>query len=138
MNSHWSRFAQAALSLILILGLISANAQVVYTIPSLPTVDDPVTVFFDASQGNAELAGYSGTIYAHTGVILTSSASPSDWQNVQGTWGTADADVEMASLGGDLYSITYTSINDFYGLSSADTVVPVSYTHLTLPTICSV
>ena len=127
MNSHWSRFAQATLALILTLGFTSLNAQVIYTTPSLPTVDDAVTVFFDASEGNGELAGFSGTVYAHTGVILTTSTGPGDWQNVQGSWGTADADVEMTSLGGDLYSITYTSINDFYGLASTDTVLQLAF-----------
>lgn len=117
------RTTLALLSLLCCLGL---QAQVVYTTPSLPTQDDIVTVYFDASEGNAELAGFSGDIYAHTGVITTTSSSPSDWKNVQGTWGTADPNVEMTSLGGDLYSITY-DINTFYGLSSTDTVLQLAF-----------
>ncbi|MFN0275383.1 MAG: alpha-amylase family glycosyl hydrolase [Chitinophagales bacterium] len=101
-------------------------AQVVTTTPYFPTVTDDVTIIFDASQGNAALAGFSGTVYAHTGVITDASTSPSDWQNVQGVWGTADSEVEMTSLGDDKYSITY-NITDFYGIGGSEIVYEMAF-----------
>lgn len=104
-----------------------AIAQVVTTIPLFPTVDEPVTVIFDATQGNAALAGVPGPIYAHTGLITTESVTPSDWQYTQGVWGTPDPNVLMTEIGTDLYSITYTSINDFYNVTGTDTVLQMAF-----------
>ena len=101
-------------------------AQVVWTDPLLPTRSSTVTVFYDASQGNAALEGVSGTIYAHTGVITDKSTSLSDWKFVQGTWGTADAEVAMTNLGGNLYSITY-NIETFYGVPATDTILDLAF-----------
>ncbi len=113
-------------ALLLLVGARSLSAQVVWTDPLLPTRSSTVTVYFDASQGNGELAGFSGTIYAHTGVITNESSGLSDWKFVQGTWGSADPDVEMTALGGDLYSITY-PIETFYGVPSDDTILQMAF-----------
>ena len=48
------------------------NGQVVWTEPALPTPDDQVTLYYDASQGNGELAGVI-PVYIHTGVITSNS-----------------------------------------------------------------
>ncbi len=102
------------------------NAQVIYTDPAFPQQDQIVTVFFDASEGNEALAGFNGPVYAHTGVITSNSSSPSDWQHVQGEWGTADNDLLMTSMGDDLYSITY-NINDFYGVPGGELVEKLAF-----------
>lgn len=104
-----------------------AYAQVVTTIPLFPTVDEPVTVIFDATQGNAALAGVLGPIYAHTGLITTESVSPTDWQYTQGIWGTADLEVLMTEIGDDLYQIEFTSITDFYSVTGTDTVLQMAF-----------
>jgi oligosaccharide 4-alpha-D-glucosyltransferase len=89
------------------------SAQVIYTIPAFPTQDEPITIIYDATLGNAALMDVPPPIYAHTGVITTESASPTDWKNVQGVWGTADPEVLMTEIGDDLYQLSITSINDF-------------------------
>jgi len=103
------------------------SAQLISTDPIFPTPDGPVTVIFDASQGNAALAGYTGDVYAHTGLITQDSDTPSDWQYVQGVWGTADPEVLMTSLGDDKYSITFSSIMDFYGAAADDTIYQMAF-----------
>ncbi|MGB4928456.1 MAG: hypothetical protein WBP43_00685, partial [Chitinophagales bacterium] len=104
-----------------------ANAQVVTTIPVFPTVDEPVTIIFDATQGNGALADVPGPIYAHTGLITTESVSPTDWQYTQGVWGTADPEVLMTEIGDNLYQINYTSILDFYGATVDDTILQMAF-----------
>jgi len=113
------------LALLLIAQL--ANAQVVTTIPLFPTVDEPVTIIFDATQGNGALADVPGPIYAHTGLITTESVSPTDWQYTQGIWGTADPEVLMTEIGDNLYQINYTSILDFYGATVDDTILQMAF-----------
>ncbi|MFI5171565.1 MAG: alpha-amylase family glycosyl hydrolase [Chitinophagales bacterium] len=103
------------------------SGQVVSTIPPFPTVDIPITIIFDATQGNGALEDVPGPIYAHTGLITTESATPTDWKNTQGIWGTADPEVLMTSIGANLYSISYTSILDFYGASPDDTILQMAF-----------
>ncbi len=103
------------------------SAQVVSTIPAFPTVDEPITIIFDATLGNGALTDVPPPIYAHTGIITTESVSPTDWKNVQGIWGTADPEVLMTEIGDNLYEISITSINDFYGLTADDTVLQMAF-----------
>lgn len=103
----------------------SATAQVVSTKPIFPTVDDTVTIIFNAAEGNGALAGIN-QVYAHTGVITNNSTSLTDWKYVQGQWGTADPNVEMTNLGNDRHSIRY-HIRSFYGVPATDSVEQLSF-----------
>ena len=108
-----------------LLGLLPAalTAQIVWTEPAFPSQDEPFTVYYDASQGNGDVEGVI-PIYCHTGVITNYSANDTDWQNVIGNWGTADAEVLMTFEGGTTYSFDYggQNLEDFHGLE-ADEVV---------------
>ncbi len=94
-------------------------------VPTFVTQNDTVEVIFDATQGNAELVGVN-QVYAHTGVITSASSGPTDWRHVQGTWGTADAKVQMTNLGNDKHSIKY-HINSFYNVPSGETVQSLAF-----------
>ena len=102
--------------------LVSAkiSSQILDVTPPFPTVNDVVTVIYDSKEGNAALTNTS-TIYAHTGLITSTSTSPTNWQFVQGNWGAADPNVLMTNLGNGLHSITI-DIDQFYGYP-ANTVV---------------
>jgi hypothetical protein len=79
---------------VLLLLPLSSEAQVVWTEPAFPAVDDNVTLYYNSMMGNEELSGVI-PIYIHTGVITSNSAGPSDWQNVQTTWGIPDSDAAL-------------------------------------------
>jgi len=64
-----------------------AFSQLVYTDPVVPITNQPVTVYYDASLGSGGLAGYTGDVYAHTGVITDQSSGGSDWKYVKTEWG---------------------------------------------------
>ena len=87
-------------------------AQVVSVSPAFPTVDDVVTITYHANEGNAALTGVS-TVYAHMGLITSTSTSNSNWQFVQGVWGTADAQVLMTNIGNNTHQITI-DVDVFY------------------------
>ncbi len=112
--------------LLLFISLLSVNAQVISVDPALPNQTDNVTITFDASEGNGALAGFSGTVYAHTGVITNFSSSGNDWQHVQGNWGTDDPNVRMTSIGNDQYTISY-NINNFYGVNAGEIVEQMAF-----------
>jgi glycosidase len=93
--------------------------------PTFPTVDDVVTIVFDASQGNGALLGAT-QVYAHTGVITSTSTSPTNWQYTKGVWGTADASVAMTALGNNKHSLSI-DINLFYNFPPGTTVLDLAF-----------
>ncbi|HHM21777.1 MAG TPA: hypothetical protein ENJ20_07105, partial [Bacteroidetes bacterium] len=74
--------------------------QIVWTEPPFPTDQEPVTVFFDATEGTAGLANCGCDVYLHTGLITSKSNSPSDWRYVFTTWGQANAEWKMEPVAG--------------------------------------
>ncbi len=93
------------------------SAQVVWTDPPFPSIDDPVVLYYDASEGNGELSG-TIPIYIHTGLITSASSSPNDWQYVTMPWGVADPDWVMDYEGTDLWSYDFggQTLAQFYGI----------------------
>ncbi|MFP4555248.1 MAG: alpha-amylase family glycosyl hydrolase [Bacteroidales bacterium] len=88
--------------------------------PLLPTVNDEVVITFDATQGDGGLAGYTGNVYAHTGVIVEGD---SNWQYVIGEWDDLDDKPQLTEIGEDLYEMSISpSILDFYGIPSGEVV----------------
>ncbi|MFK7784511.1 MAG: alpha-amylase family glycosyl hydrolase [Crocinitomicaceae bacterium] len=104
---------------------IPTFGQVLDVSPAFPTVDDNVTIVYNAQEGNAALTGAT-PVYAHAGLITDQSTSPTNWLFVQGNWGTADNNVLMTDLGNDLHSITI-DIDQFYGYPGTTTVEQLAF-----------
>ena len=102
------------------------NGQVISTEPAFPSQLDDVTIYFDATKGNGELAGFSGDIFAHSGVITNQSNSPSDWKHVQGQWGVAFPKTKMTAEGNDIYTLSF-NIEDFYAIETGETVESLAF-----------
>ena len=114
------------LSLFIGLGfLFQAHGQILTLDPAFPTVDDVVTITYDATKGNGALAGQS-QVYCHAGLITSTSTSPTNWQYVQGNWGTADANVEMTNIGNNKHQITI-DIDQFYGFPGGTEVLQLAF-----------
>ena len=107
--------------LLLILLLLSATsmlqAQILWTEPAFPTQTDQVTLYYDATEGNGDVAGVI-PLFAHTGVITSDGDGPNDWNYVIGEWGTADGNTLMTVEGGNIYSFNFggQTLEDFYGV----------------------
>jgi glycosidase len=93
----------------------------VTTIPAVPSLDQPVTIIFDARQGNAGLINYSGKVYIHTGVITTASTQSSDWKCVVTNWGQ---DIDSINLmtrdpqNPNIYRLQINDIRAYYNKGS--------------------
>lgn len=96
---------------------LNTYAQIVSTSPIFPTVNDDITLSYDATKGSAGLVG-TNQVYIHTGII-TASGGPGNWMNVQGNWGTDDPKVKMQNAGNDIHTISF-NIKDYYGISNQD------------------
>lgn len=101
------------------------NAQILEISPAFPTVNDVVTIIYDATEGNGALTGVN-QVYCHTGLITTASTSPSNWLFVQGNWGQVDANVQMTPIGNNKHSITI-DIDAFYGFPVNTTVLKLAF-----------
>jgi 1,4-alpha-glucan branching enzyme len=102
-----------------------SKGQIVTLTPAIVTQNDSVLITFDATQGNAGLAGVS-QVYAHTGVITNLSSSPTDWRHVQGNWGTHDPKVQMTNIGNDLHTLKI-HIDTYYNVPSNETVSALAF-----------
>ena len=97
-----------------------ANAQLITVDPAFPSDQDQVVITFDASLGSGGLAGYSGSVYAHTGVITDESTSGTDWKYVKAGWTQNIPDCKMTNLGNNKWELTIEpSIREYYGVPEA-------------------
>ncbi|MBC7125316.1 MAG: hypothetical protein H5T24_06765, partial [Bacteroidales bacterium] len=91
------------------------KAQPITVTPALPTDADAVTVIFDATKASrTDLVGYTGDVYAHTGVKVEGSTS---WQYVIGSWGENTTQPKLTRTGTNTYQLNITpSIREFYNV----------------------
>ena len=61
----------------------AARAQVVTTQPVFFTETTPVTITYDASQGNGALNNFAGNVYIWTGVVTSLSPTNTTWRHVK-------------------------------------------------------
>ncbi|MCX6243219.1 MAG: alpha-amylase family glycosyl hydrolase [Bacteroidetes bacterium] len=117
------------LSLLLFFSIpIFTRAQVITTTPSFPLESDSVTIIFDATQGSGGLAGFTGDVYAHTGVITNNSVSSTDWKYVKTKWGQNTPGTKLTRIGTDLYTLKIRpSVRNYYGVASGDTVLKMAF-----------
>jgi 1,4-alpha-glucan branching enzyme len=98
-----------------------AKAQIVKITPSTASVNDKITIFFDATQGTGGLVGAS-SVYMHSGLV-TEGPEGTAWQHVQGNWGQDDGVGKMSKVEGEenLWQITLSpSARDYYKLTSGE------------------
>ena len=102
------------------------QGAVVWTEPANPTQYDDVTVFFNAQEGDGGLAGFTGEVYAHTGVITSQSSNSGDWKYVIADWGTSDPRIRYDRLEDDLYSLSF-NITQYFGIQAGDQVERLAF-----------
>ncbi len=106
-----------------ILALFYTLKAQVTTNPALPTQGEAVTVTFDAT-GTA-LEGYSGDVYAHTGVTIEGVGR---WEHVIESWGNNSTQPKLTNIGADLYELQITpSINEFYNVAGGEIVTELCF-----------
>jgi len=116
------------LPLFIILFNVLLFSQVITWTPDFPTDSDSITVVFDASKGSQGLKGYTGDVYAHTGVITNLSTSGTDWKYVKTSWGQNTPETKLERTGTDLYQ--YKIVPDarsFYEVSASETIEQVAF-----------
>jgi|694.fasta_scaffold92362_1 1,4-alpha-glucan branching enzyme len=95
------------------------RAQVIEVYPSFPNENQGCTIFFKADQGNQGLVNFSGDIYIHTGVVTSTAATSTTWQNVVTTWGSTNAAHKLTQVSANLYSFSIPNIRNYYNVTNA-------------------
>lgn len=95
--------------LLLALPLLGA-AQILTTDPPFPTQTDAITITYNATSGNGELAN-AIPLYAHTGIVVQADVDNcvNNWQYVKGpdnVWGTANSSLLLSPQGNNIHTIT--------------------------------
>ena len=94
------------------------HAQVVSFEPSFATQHDSLTVYFDATQGNGALEGFTGRVFLHAGVITSQSSSGSDWKYVPAGWESYPSRLEAEQVGENRWKFTFApDIRSFFGIT---------------------
>ncbi len=113
---------------LLLLGIGETYAQLITANPPFPTASDAVTITFNAALGSGGLKGYTGTVYAHTGVITDKSANPSDWKYVKAGWTENTPACKMTKIGTDLWQLKITpSIRAYYGVPTGEKILKMAF-----------
>jgi len=106
------------------------NAQVSSS-PAFPSRSNSITIVFDATKGNQALLGHSGDVYIHTGLITDQSnpdnppdpvGNPGDWKFIKTAFGQNTSATKMTRLETNLYSITISDVDAYYGSASANEI----------------
>ena len=116
--------------LFLIMTILFSNtfSQLVTWNPVFATANDSIVVVFDATQGNRGLQGFTGDVYAHTGVITNLSTSNTDWRYVKTSWGQNTPETMLERIGTDLYRIVIRpSVRSFYNVNPAETILQIAF-----------
>lgn len=97
-------------------------AQIITTVPAIITEDysGEIEVIYDGNLGNGGLKGYTGDVYAHTGVKHVVGGS---WEGAP-TWGVNTQKYKMDALGGNKWKLLITpNMRDYYGITDASKAI---------------
>lgn len=107
----------------LIILFFSAKSQTVTTNPEFPVQSQSVIVTFDAT--GTDLEGYTGDLYAHTGVTVEGVGQ---WQHVIGDWGNNTNQPKLTRISTDSYTLDITpSIDNFYNVGGSEIVTELCF-----------
>ncbi|MBQ9137401.1 MAG: hypothetical protein IJX65_02050 [Alistipes sp.] len=98
------------------------------TDPTFVTADmtTDVTVFIN-TEGTA-LEGYSGQIYAHTGVLTAASTSTADWKYVKFDWDVNDKSCRLTKVKNNVYKFAIKGgPRAFYGIPASETITHLAF-----------
>lgn len=113
--------------LLLLLFLSPGLWAQVTTLPAVVTETGQVEITFDATLGNKGLMGYTGDVYAHTGVITNLSTSGSDWKYAP-TWGDNSTKYKLTSLGSNKWKLIISpDIRSYYGVPASEQVLKLAF-----------
>lgn len=95
--------------------------------PAQFTDTDAVEIIFNAAEGTKGLQGYTGEVYAHTGVITDKSSSNLDWKYAP-EWGDNSDKYKLTALGNDLWKLSITpDVRSYYQVPDGEAILKLAF-----------
>jgi glycosidase len=122
----------AVLLVLFLAAALPASAQVVTSDPVPAVETEAIDVYFHATQGSGGLAGYTGDVYAHTGVI-TNLSNPKTgctgvgWRYVKTAWGENTDATRLQRIGTDEYRLHIENIRTYYGVPPSEELLALAF-----------
>jgi glycosidase len=93
-------------------------AQAIQTVPAFPTESDEITIIFNAEEEESQsFVGYSGDVYAHTGVIISEDDKNSGaWSFVKTEWGENTEDTKLTRTGNSTWELQISNVREYYDI----------------------
>lgn len=105
-----------------------SSASFVYTKPEVVTESTTEDVEVYVNTTGTPLANYSGSIYAHTGVLTNNSSSDGDWKYVKYEWGTNNDDCKLTKVEANLWKLTIKGgPRAYYGVPAGETIKKMAF-----------
>lgn len=73
--------------------------------PTFPTADNEIVLRFDPRKGDKGLESFSGDVYAHIGVLASSSTGATDWKYTKTEWDENTVANRMTPVEGGFYEL---------------------------------
>ncbi len=103
-------------------------SQVIEANPEYPTMSDPVDITFYLNRCQGTIDGYTGDIYAHTGVMTTESVDLNDWKYVIAGWNENLEKAKLEQIDDSTYVLHITpSISEYYGITGNVSVTQLAF-----------
>jgi 1,4-alpha-glucan branching enzyme len=112
-------------TLFLLACLTTAKSQLLSWASQFPNDASAVTITINGNAGNKGLAGFTGPVYMHLGIITNLSASAADWKYVNTTWATTTAPTATPA-GIDKWSFTINNPRAFFGVPAGETILKIA------------
>ena len=112
---------------LLMWGVAGFAAEIVYSDPAIVQQSSQnIVIYYNSAEGTGGLKGYTGDIYAHTGVITSESNSDSDWKHAP-SWGDNSAKYKLTKVSTDLWKLNIGTLKSYYGLNDGETVRKMAF-----------
>lgn len=116
------------LTLLFVLSAVHAQGprSLITIHPQYPTLDEPVDIIYDASQGNGELSYYSNDVYAYTGI----TTNQGNWQYEVANWDATikTSKLKMTRLGDNKWRLRLDEgIKSFYNIQDGEEVHALNF-----------
>lgn len=113
--------------LLIFLPIIALAVNPVTSEPHFATENDSIVIWFDATEGDAGLADYTGDIWAHTGVITENSTTASDWRYVVAGWSENTTKAKLTRIEVNLYKLVIGYPHEYYGCPVNEKILQLAF-----------
>ena len=107
---------------------VNADYPLISTIPAFVTEDMTENVLVIVNGKGTTIDGFSGDLYAHTGVITDKSTNSSDWKHTKADWKENKPECKLTKHANELWTLTIKGgPRAYYGVPEDETIESLAF-----------